>query len=127
MASEGGGTQQNQPTGPLGGESWRGVVIKLKLNCIRLARSNAKLGFAHPKRLTRGLSIASLKQGGGTVRSSQVRVLHACDPMTKVQIPDMTLGEGGSYGDSLHSSGRFVTLCSHEVSQLMRQFELRKR
>ncbi len=45
-----------------------GNRIRLQYNGVRLAKADAKLGFIHPKYLTRGLSVRSLIYGQSIVR-----------------------------------------------------------
>jgi hypothetical protein len=76
------------------------VVIKLFYNALRRAQSKAKIGYIHPSRLTRPLSVTSLLPGssflsllavirladGGPIFSVGLRVLYLSPVINKIFI-----------------------------------------
>lgn len=58
--------------------------VKLSINSVRRCYSYSPLGFVAPQSLGRGLSIKSLKLGGGPVFAVRVRVLMIVPQMVKV-------------------------------------------
>ncbi|RYH21244.1 hypothetical protein EON65_21135 [archaeon] len=43
------------------------ACIQIHINAVRKAHRQARLGYVHPRHLTRGLSLASLKEGKGVM------------------------------------------------------------
>ena len=63
------------------------VILKLSINNIRKALSNALLGFCPRKYLQRGISVASLKsQNGGNVFAIRGQVIFVSDEMSTVKL-----------------------------------------
>ncbi len=84
-------------------------VVKIQLNCLRLASNNAPLGFIHPRSLSRCLSIKSLTLGtlftislyrwnsglfyyyfsdGGPVFGVRFEVIRISSPYSRVNLVD---------------------------------------
>ena len=65
----------------------RGCILRLRSNSVRRASDHARLGYVPPRKLLSGLALSGITASGGLVFGTQVQVVHACLPMSRLTHP----------------------------------------